>query len=51
MTRKAYDDAMKRLLADPSVRVPGFRKGQKVPEQYVLNAIGGLQVSQTFFLF
>lgn len=44
MTRKAYDDAVKKLLNDPSVRLPGFRKGQKVPEQVLLNALGGKNV-------
>lgn len=44
MTRKAYDQACKRLADDRKVAIPGFRKGQKVPEQVLLNAVGGPKV-------
>ena len=41
LTRKAYDTACQRLANDRKVTIPGFRKGQKVPEQVLLNAVGG----------
>ena len=44
LTRKAYDSACNRLVQESKHTIPGFRKGQKVPEQVLLNAVGGPQV-------
>ncbi len=44
LTKKAYEQACTRLVNDRNVAIPGFRKGQKVPEQVLLNAVGGVQV-------
>jgi FKBP-type peptidyl-prolyl cis-trans isomerase (trigger factor) len=43
LTKKAYDQACQRLANDRKLAIPGFRKGQKVPEQVLLNAVGGPQ--------
>lgn len=44
LTRKAYDQACKRMVEESKHTIPGFRKGQRVPEQVLLNAVGGPQV-------
>lgn len=44
LTRKAYDQACKRMIEESKTSIPGFRKGQRVPEQVLLNAVGGPQV-------
>lgn len=44
LTKKAYEQACQRLVNDRKVAIPGFRKGQKVPEQVLLNAVGGMGV-------
>lgn len=41
LTKKAYEQACQRLVNDRKLAIPGFRKGQKVPEQVLLNAVGG----------
>jgi len=41
LTQQAFDKAIQELSQDPKLGLTGFRKGAKVPQQYVVNAAGG----------
>jgi FKBP-type peptidyl-prolyl cis-trans isomerase (trigger factor) len=43
-TRKAFDQALRKITNDPKFSVPGFRKGAKVPDNVAIRALGGEKV-------
>lgn len=44
LTRKAYDDAIAKFAKDKRVQVQGFRQGAKIPQEYLVRAVGGADV-------